>query len=178
MLPNKIVNDSRQAFSPTRRCLRPSLAPKRKELNEYPPEENGERESAPRCAIFGVSGSAQLIFRDDSRFVRPPRSSQNVGLKCSERGSLLLLCCQCVPLCTLEGIWGIPSLCFGGGGLVLNMEKEIEDLITGNRWKQAYEVSEWPSLPDLLAAILYVRIHILYPVTFYFHEESNAHAWP
>ena len=25
---------------------------------------------------------------------------------------------------------------------VLNMEKEIEDMITGNRWKQAYEVSE------------------------------------
>ena len=24
---------------------------------------------------------------------------------------------------------------------VLNMEKEIEDMITGNRWKQAYEVS-------------------------------------
>ena len=28
---------------------------------------------------------------------------------------------------------------------VLNMEKEIEDMITGNRWKQAYEVSELSS---------------------------------
>ena len=55
----------------------------------------------------------------------------------------------------LEGIWGIPSLCLGGGGLVLNMEKEIEDLITGNRWKQAYEVSV-RSLPDFLAASLNV----------------------
>ena len=99
-----------------------------------------------------------------------------MGLKCSERGSLLLLCCQCVPLCTLEGIWGIPSLLFGGGGLVLNMEKEIEDLITGNRWKQAYEVSG-PSLPDFLAASLNGRKHILYPCRFYLHKESNAHAW-
>ena len=60
-----------------------------------------------------------------------------MGLKCSERETLL---CQCVPLCTFEGIWGIPSL-LRCGRCVLNMEKEIEDLITGNRWKQAYEVS-------------------------------------
>ena len=35
------------------------------------------------------------------------------------------------------------SLLLGLGG-VLNMEKEIEDMISGNRWKQAYEVSELP----------------------------------
>ena len=90
-----------------------------------------------RVVRFWGLWSVQLIFRDASRFVRPKWSSQNVGLKCSERETLL---CQCVPLCTFEGIWGIPSL-LRCGRCVLNMEKEIEDLITGNRWKQAYEVS-------------------------------------
>ena len=28
---------------------------------------------------------------------------------------------------------------------VLNMEKEIEDMFSGNRWKEAYEVSELSS---------------------------------
>ena len=61
-----------------------------------------------------------------------------MGLKCSERETLLAL-----SVCSIVYIRGDlgNSLLLRCGHCVLNMEKEIEDLITGNRWKQAYEVS-------------------------------------
>ena len=43
---------------------------------------------------------------------------------------------------------------------VLNMEKEIEDMITGNRWKQAYEVSELPFFEEAILKLQNELLHV------------------
>ena len=127
------------------------------------------RERVCGALRFGVllGRGAHLISREDSRLIGLLRTSvpKNVVLKCGDQEEIH-------PVCSLvyiiaERVLGnslLPSAPLCG---ILNMEKEIEDMITGNRWKQAYEVSELSMLRAYCTFLCHFYISKTHCLLFY-----------